>query len=138
MGFFGCPSETQAEAEDTRRFLIDHHDIIRSVEMYFFVLYKHAPVWDMMEETKITVQENPEHDLALDYYYTPESGLTIPEAMERYSNFYKDDFDPWALRVNAREHIFLYITHFGTNDLPQLYVKNHPESQHEHAFEAMM
>lgn len=138
MGFFGFPSETQAEAEDTRRFLIDHHDIIHSVEMYFFVLYKHAPVWDMMEETKITVQDNPEHDLALDYYYTPESGLTIPEAMERYSNFYKDDFDPWALRVNAREHIFLYITHFGTNDLPQLYVKNHPESQHEHAFEAMM
>jgi hypothetical protein len=28
------------------------------------------------------------------------------------------------MRVNAREHVFLYITHFGTNDLPQLYVKN--------------
>ena len=124
MGFFGFPSETQAEAEDTRRFLIDHSDIIHSVEMYFFVLYKNAPVWNMMEETKIKVQDNPEHDLALDYYYTPESGLTIPEAMERYQNFYRDDFDPWALRVNAREHMFLYITHFGTNDLPQLYVKN--------------
>ncbi len=138
MGFFGFPSETQAEAEDTRRFLIDHHDLIHSVEMYFFVLYKHAPVWDMMEETRIQVQENPDHDLALDYYYTPESGLTIPEAMERYQNFYRDDFDPWALRVNAREHVFLYITHFGTNDLPQLYVKNHPESQQEQAFPAMM
>lgn len=129
MGFFGFPSETQGEAEDTRRFLIDHHELIHSVEMYFFVLYKHAPVWDMMEETKIKVQENPEHDLALDYYYTPESGLTIPEAMERYQNFYRDDFDPWAMRINAREHVFLYITHFGTNDLPQLYVKNMNEMQ---------
>lgn len=69
--------------------------------MYFFVLYKHAPVWDMLEETKIKVHENPDHDLALDYYYTPEDGLTIPDAMQRYESFYRDDFDPWALRVNS-------------------------------------
>ena len=129
MGFFGFPSETQEEAEDTRRFLLDHQDLIHSVEMYFFVLYKHAPVWDMMEETGITPHENPEHDLALDYYYTPKSGLTIPEAMQRYEDFYRNDFDPWALRINSREHVFLYITHFGTNDLPQLYVKNDPNRQ---------
>lgn len=129
MGFFGFPSETQDEAEDTRRFLLEHQHIIQSVEMYFFVLYKHAPVWDMLEETKIAVHENPEHDLALDFYYTPENGLTIPEAMQRYENFYRDDFDPWALRVNSREHVFLYITHFGSNDLPQLYVKNDPNRQ---------
>ncbi|CCQ90994.1 conserved hypothetical protein, putative radical SAM [Nitrospina gracilis 3/211] len=138
MGFFGFPSETQEEAEDTRRFLLDNQDIIHSVEMYFFVLYKHAPVWDMMEETKIDVQVNPEHDLALDYYYTPENGLSIPEAMQRYQQFYRDDYDPWALRVNAREHVYLYITHFGTNDLPQLYVRNHPESQTQMAPEVIL
>ncbi|MFQ5482650.1 MAG: B12-binding domain-containing radical SAM protein, partial [Nitrospinaceae bacterium] len=129
MGFFGFPSETQEEAEDTRRFLLQQKNLIHSVEMYFFVLYKHAPVWNMLEETGIKVQENPGHDLALDYYYTPRQGLTIPEAMERYESFYRDDFDPWALRVNAREHVFLYITHFGTNDLPQLYLRNDPERQ---------
>ncbi|CAI2718868.1 B12-binding domain-containing radical SAM protein [Nitrospina watsonii] len=138
MGFFGFPSETQEEAEDTRRFLLENQDIIHSVEMYFFVLYKHAPVWDMMEETKIDVQRNPEHDLALDYYYTPENGLSIPEAMQRYEQFYRDDYDPWALRVNAREHVYLYITHYGTNDLPQLYVRNHPESQSQMAPEVIM
>lgn len=138
MGFFGFPSETQEEAEDTRRFLMANQDIIHSVEMYFFVLYKHAPVWDMMEETKIEVQNNPDHDLALDYYYTPESGLTIPEAMKRYESFYRDDFDPWALRANSREHVYLYITHFGTNDLPQLYVKNQPKTERELAPEVMM
>lgn len=138
MGFFGFPSETQAEAEDTRRFLLENQDIIHSVEMYFFVLYKHAPVWDMMEETKIDVQRNPEHDLALDYYYTPENGLSIPEAMQRYEQFYRDDYDPWALRVNAREHVYLYITHYGTNDLPQLYVRNHPESQSQMAPEVIL
>ena len=81
------------------------------------------------DEYKITVKDNPEHDLALDYYYTPESGQTTEEAMTRYENFYSNDFHPWAMRINAREHVFLYITHFGTSDLPHLYVKNAPESE---------
>ena len=96
--------------------------------MYFFVLYKHAPVFKAVEDYKIEVQENPEHDLALDYYYTPETGLKIPEAMKRYEDFYQNDFDPWALRLNSREHVFLYITRFGSNDLPQLYLKNIKEA----------
>ena len=37
------------------------------------------------------VKENPEHDFALDFYYTPKSGQTIEEAMGRYENFYKID-----------------------------------------------
>ncbi len=28
---------------------------------------------------------------------------------------------PWAVRVNSREHVFLYISKFGTNKLPQIY-----------------
>ena len=52
--------------------------------------------------------------------------------MSRYERFYQEDFGPWALRINAREHVFLYITKFGTSDLPQLYVKNNPEA-HENS-----
>ncbi len=129
MGFFGFPSETQEEAEDTRRFLLDYKDIIHSVEMYFFVLYKNAPVYNDIPTYNITVESNPDHDLALDYYYTPDSGLTINDAMKRYEEFYQNDFEPWALRLNAREHVYLYITHFGTNNLPQIYVKNHPDHE---------
>ena len=44
--------------------------------------------------------------------------------MEKYQAFYRDDFDPWAMRINAREHVFLYITHYGTNNLPDIYHKN--------------
>ena len=128
MCFYGFPSETEEEAEDTRRFLIENQHQIPSVEMYFFVLYKNAPVMYQADEYKIDVKVNPEHDLALDYYYTPESGQTTEEAMSRYERFYQDDFGPWALRINAREHVFLYITKYGTSDLPQLYVKNNPEA----------
>ena len=129
MCFYGFPSETEEEAEDTRQFLIKNQAMIPSVEMYFFVLYKNAPVMFAADEYKITVKDIPEHDLALDYYYTPESGQTTEEAMTRYENFYRNDFEPWAMRINAREHVFLYITHFGTSDLPHLYVKNAPESE---------
>ncbi|MBL4664892.1 MAG: radical SAM protein [Nitrospinaceae bacterium] len=130
MCFYGFPSETEAEAEDTRNFLIENQHRIPSVEMYFFVLYKNAPVMFAKDEFKIDVKVNPEHDLALDYYYTPESGQTTEEAMQRYEKFYQEDFNPWAMRINAREHVFLYITKFGTSDLPQLYVKNNPEAHH--------
>ena len=129
MCFYGFPSETEEEAEDTRRFLIENQHQIPSVEMYFFVLYKNAPVMYQADEYKIDVKVNPEHDLALDYYYTPESGQTTEEAMSRYERFYQEDFGPWALRINAREHVFLYITKYGTSDLPQLYVKNNPEAR---------
>ena len=44
--------------------------------------------------------------------------MTIPEAMKSYDDFYKNDFNPWALRLNARERVFLYITHFGSNAQP--------------------
>jgi len=81
MAFYGFPSETSEEAEDTRNFLLDNQDKIHSVEMYFFVLYKHAPVFQDTSAYNIHIKENPEHDLALDYYYTPESGQTIEEAM---------------------------------------------------------
>tara|TARA_B100001146_G_scaffold221710_1_gene232651 strand:- start:291 stop:2099 length:1809 start_codon:yes stop_codon:yes gene_type:complete len=128
MCFYGFPSETEEEAEDTRRFLIENQHQIPSVEMYFFVLYKNAPVMFQADEYKIDVTVNPEHDLALDYYYTPESGQTTEEAMSRYERFYQEDFGPWALRINAREHVFLYSTKYGTSDLPQLYVKNNPEA----------
>lgn len=130
MCFYGFPSETEAEAEDTRNFLIENQHRIPSVEMYFFVLYKNAPVMFAADEYKIDVKVNPKHDLALDYYYTPESGQTTEEAIQRYEKFYQEDFNPWAMRINAREHVFLYITKFGTSDLPQLYVKNNPEAHH--------
>ena len=121
MAFYGFPSETEEEAEDTRQFLLKN----------FFVLYKHAPVMNMVKQLNMEVKDNPEHDFALDFYYTPKSGQTIEEAMGRYENFYKNDFDPWAMRINAREHVFLYITHHGTNELPELYTKNDVEPVHQ-------
>jgi hypothetical protein len=45
------------------------------------------------------------------------------DAMQLCEEFYQNDFEPWAVRVNAREHVFLYISKFGMNRLPQIYAK---------------
>jgi hypothetical protein len=43
--------------------------------------------------------------------------------MQMCEDFYQNDFHPWAVRVNSREHVFLYISKFGTNKLPQIYAQ---------------
>jgi hypothetical protein len=48
---------------------------------------------------------------------------------EKYGvSYYKNP--EWDLRTCVREYVYLYIEHFGNNDLPQL--KMQPDQQIEH------
>jgi radical SAM superfamily enzyme YgiQ (UPF0313 family) len=125
MAFYGFPGETREEADETRRFLIDNKDNINSVELFYFVAYRHTPMVRNPEKFGITIHKQEEYDLPLDYYYTlnEPGGVTCLEAMQLCEEFYQNDFEPWAVRVNAREHVFLYISKYGTNRLPQIYAK---------------
>ena len=123
MAFYGFPGETREEAEETRQFLLDNKDNINSVELFYFVAYRHTPMVRSPEKFGITIHKQEEYDLPLDYYYTlnEPGGVTCLEAMQMCEEFYQKDFAPWAVRVNAREHVFLYISKFGGNKLPQIY-----------------
>jgi radical SAM superfamily enzyme YgiQ (UPF0313 family) len=123
MAFYGFPGENREEAEETRRFLLDNKENIHSVELFYFVAYRHTPMVRNPEKFGITIHKQEEYDLPLDYYYTlnDPGGVTCLEAMQLCEEFYARDFAPWAVRVNAREHVFLYISKFGTNRLPQIY-----------------
>jgi anaerobic magnesium-protoporphyrin IX monomethyl ester cyclase len=125
MAFYGFPGESRAEAEETRQFLLDNKENIHSVELFYFVAYRHTPMVRSPEKFGITIHKQEEYDLPLDYYYTlnEPGGVTCLEAMQLCEEFYRNDFAPWAVRVNAREHVFLYISKFGTNKLPQIYAK---------------
>jgi len=125
MAFYGFPGETREEAEETRRFLLDNKDNINSVELFYFVAYRHTPMVRTPEKFGIAIHKQEEYDLPLDYYYTlnEPGGVTCLEAMQLCEEFYQNDFAPWAVRVNAREHVFLYISKFGTNKLPQIYAQ---------------
>ena len=125
MAFYGFPGETRDEAHETRQFLLDNKENIHSVELFYFVAYRHTPMVRNPEKFGITIHKQEEYDLPLDYYYTlnEPGGVTCLEAMQFCEEFYEKDFAPWAVRVNAREHVFLYISKFGTNRLPQIYAK---------------
>jgi anaerobic magnesium-protoporphyrin IX monomethyl ester cyclase len=125
MAFYGFPGETRTEAEETRRFLLDNQPHIHSVELFYFVAYRHTPMVRSPEKFGIEIHKQDEYDMPLDYYYTLKepAGVTCLEAMQLCEEFYQNDFEPWAVRVNAREHVFLYISKYGTNALPQIYAK---------------
>ena len=123
MAFYGFPGETREEAEETRQFLIDNKRYIHSTELFYFVAYRHTPMVRNPGAFGITIHKQEEYDMPLDFYYTlnEPGGVSCLDAMQMCEEFYQNDFDPWAVRVNAREHVFLYISKFGTNFLPQIY-----------------
>lgn len=131
MAFYGFPGERREEAEETRQFLLDNKENIHSVELFYFVAYRHTPMVRNPEKFGITIHKQEEYDLPLDFYYTltEPNGVSCLEAMELCEEFYKNDFEPWAVRVNAREHVFLYISKFGTNVLPKIYASPRAEQQ---------
>ena len=123
MAFYGFPGETREEALETRQFVIENQPVIHSVELFYFVAYRHTPMVRNPDKFGITIHKQEEYDLPLDYYYTLNEpvGISCLDAMQLCEEFYKNDFSPWAVRVNSREHVFLYISKFGTNKLPQIY-----------------
>ncbi len=125
MAFYGFPGETFEEAMETRRFVLENQPAIHSLELFYFVAYRHTPMVRRPEQFGITIHKQEEYDLPLDYYYTlnDPSTLSCLDAMQLCEEFYKNDFHPWAVRVNSREHVFLYISKFGTNRLPQIYAQ---------------
>jgi radical SAM superfamily enzyme YgiQ (UPF0313 family) len=127
MAFYGFPGETKEEAEDTRQFLLDNKSSIHSVELFYFVAYRHTPMVRNPEKFGITIHKQDEYDMPLDYYYTlnEPGGVSCLDAMQMCEEFYQNDFASWAVRINAREQIFLYISKYGTNRLPQIYAANH-------------
>jgi len=44
MAFYGFPGETKDEALETRQFVIDNQPAIHSVELFYFVAYRHTPM----------------------------------------------------------------------------------------------
>ncbi len=125
MAFYGFPGETFEEAMETRQFVLENQPAIHSLELFYFVAYRHTPMVRRPEQFGITIHKQEEYDLPLDYYYTlnDPSTLSCLDAMQLCEEFYKNDFHPWAVRVNSREHVFLYISKFGTNRLPQIYAQ---------------
>ena len=138
MGFFGFPGETKEEAEDSKRFVHDNRAHIHSLGFMTYVLGKYSPVAFEPEKYGVSYYKNPEWDLAMDYYFTLKEGLNIQEALDVFEDFERNHDPKWDLRTCVREYIFLYIDHFGSNNLPQLQMRPDQQTEHHHTSVGMV
>jgi anaerobic magnesium-protoporphyrin IX monomethyl ester cyclase len=120
MGFFGFPGETKEEAWQSVQFLEQNKNHVHSLGFGTFDLGRHNPVAKHPEKWGVTAYKNPEWDLALDYYYTVKNGMTIEEAERVFEKFERNHYSGWDLRLYTREYVFLYISRFGLEKLPDL------------------
>jgi anaerobic magnesium-protoporphyrin IX monomethyl ester cyclase len=123
MGFFGFPGETLEEVEDSKNFVHNNRENIQSLGFMTFVLGKYSPIAFEPEKYGLSYYKNPEWDLALDYYFTVEKGLSIQEALDVFEEFEQKHDPKWDLRTCVREYIFLYVERFKTNKLTQLQMR---------------
>lgn len=120
MGFFGFPGETKEEAWQSVQFLEQNKQHVHSLGFGTFDLGRHNPVAKHPEKWGVTAYKNPEWDLALDYYFTVKTGMSIEEAERVFEQFERNHNPGWDLRLYIREYIFLYICKFGLEKLPDL------------------
>jgi radical SAM superfamily enzyme YgiQ (UPF0313 family) len=132
MGFFGFPGETEAEADDSKAFVEKNSAYVHSLGFMTFVLGKYSPIAFEPEKYGLTYYKNPDWDLALDYYFTTNGGLSIQDAMNVFDEFERNHNTKWDLRTCVREYIFLYIDKYGSNHLPQLEVTESQRQQIQH------
>jgi len=138
MGFFGFPGETREEAEDSKQFVLRNRDHVHSLGFMTYVLGKYSPVAFEPEKYGVSYYKNPEWDLAMDYYFTLKEGLNIQEALDIFEDFEQNHDPKWDLRTCVREYVYLYIEHFGNNNLPQLKVRSDQQKESHHTSVGMV
>jgi len=138
MGFFGFPGETREEAEDSKRFVLRNREHVHSLGFMTYVLGKYSPVAFEPERYGVSYYKNPEWDLAMDYYFTLEKGLNIQEALDVFEEFERNHDPKWDLRTCVREYVYLYIDHFGNNNLPQLKILSGQQKASHHTSVSMV
>ena len=138
MGFFGFPGETREEAEDSKNFVLKNKEHVHSLGFMTYVLGKYSPVAFEPEKYGVSYYKNPEWDLALDYYFTLKEGLNIQEALDVFEDFEHNHDPKWDLRTCVREYVYLYIEHFGNNNLPQLKMRPDEQKKYHHTSVGMV
>ena len=118
MGFFGFPGETYEDAKSSMQFLENNREHVHSIGFGTFDLTKYSPVMKSAEKFGVTYTKNPEWDLALDYYFTVKEGPGIESAGQVLEEFEQNHYKGWDLKIYIREYLFLYVVHYGANNLP--------------------
>jgi hypothetical protein len=118
--FFGFPTETWAEAQETIDFLVSNEKYIHSFNIDKFILPKMAPMTRHPEEYCISsVDRGADTEFNLSYNYTVSTGLTNSQA-EDMSRAYAEKIaahyrSKKFFRLNL-ESLLVYLSHFENSD----------------------
>jgi hypothetical protein len=118
--FFGFPTESRSEAQETIDFLLSNKKIIQSFSIANFTLSKGSATMKHPERYGISsIDSGPNTDFNLTYDHTVSSGLTFSEAME-LSNVYQESIEREYKRKEIfklyYEDLLLYLSHFERDD----------------------
>jgi radical SAM superfamily enzyme YgiQ (UPF0313 family) len=115
--FFGFPTETMEEAQDTVNFVYAHGNEIHSASPGEFVLERYSPVHLAPQKFGVRrIKQRPEQDLAIYFDYELESGLdeqmakTITERLldvlpgKRFGQYYAQDTYRLLYAAYLHEH----------------------------------
>ncbi len=118
--FFGFPTETMEDAQETVNFIYAHQDSIHSAGVGAFILERCSPAH--LDPARFGIRrmiDKPERDLAIYFDYEPESGLdeslarTLMDRLldvlpgKRFGQYYTHDV-----------HRFLYASQLHTQGIP--------------------
>jgi hypothetical protein len=118
--FFGFPTETQAEAQETVDFLLANKDVIHSFGITNFILNKGSAAMSEPGRFGISgIDTNSGTEFTLDYAYNVSTGLRSREA-QQLSNVSRDRISrefKYRDRLNLYyEDILLYLSHYEMSD----------------------
>ena len=121
FAFFGFPTETRGEAQETIDFLLSNSHIIRSFSIGAFILGKGSAVANNPETYGISrIHVGGNKELQFTYNYTVPSGLTQKEAkkmsdvfMDKIANEYENGE---ILKNLSYDNLLLYLSHYEKSD----------------------
>jgi hypothetical protein len=121
FNFFGFPTETEAEAETTIQFLLDHAGIVHSEGTGTFVFEHNAPIHKSPERFGVkAASARPDTVLNLFYEYQPEVGLDAEGAQRVLQRYQQIKLERGVYQQGLwiqREHLLLLLSRHGRDEL---------------------
>lgn len=121
FNFFGFPTETETEAEETTQFLLNHADILHSEGTGTFVFEHNAPIHQSPEHFGVkSHRTRPDNVLDLFYDYETTEGLDAKGAERALERFVKLKRERGVYQTGLwiqREHLLLLLSRYGRDEL---------------------
>jgi len=120
--FFGFPTETRDEAQDTINFLEKNLHSIHSFGPGVFLLNRDSSCYQYPEKFSITkIIENPDSNIAMNLDFEASSGMSREEAVKMNTkciNMAEEKFPSLQIwGTLPREHFLLYLDRYGKGGL---------------------